>query len=82
MARLQPILHHAVICFAARHCGEDEIADLSYQRCIALLIDRLDVDPAHDDTLLTTVIILHFADQLNGKPPHLVHVSDTISKIA
>lgn len=65
MARLQPILHHAVICFAARHCGEDEIADLSYQRCIALLIDRLDVDPAHDDTLLTTVIILHFADQLN-----------------
>lgn len=77
MARLRPILHHAVICFAARQRGEDKIAGVSYQRCITLLIDRLDTDPADDETLLTSVILLHFADQLNGKLLHFVPMSDT-----
>ncbi|KAF2855187.1 hypothetical protein T440DRAFT_551441 [Plenodomus tracheiphilus IPT5] len=65
MARRRPVLHHAVICFAARHRGDDKIAEGAYQRCIPLLINRLNQDPTNDETLLTAVIILHFADQLS-----------------
>ncbi|KAI8943687.1 hypothetical protein NX059_001671 [Plenodomus lindquistii] len=65
LARRQPLLHHAVICIAARHRGDDKIAAEAYQQCITLLIDRLDRDSSNDETLLTAVITLHFADQLN-----------------
>jgi hypothetical protein len=66
-ARQCPILCHAVLCFAGRHCREDKTSEAAYQRCITLLIDRLNEDSAsYDDMLLSAVLILHFADQLNG----------------
>ena len=62
-----PVLCQAVISFAARHRREDIIAEAAYQRCIALLIDRLNEDAAsHDETLLCAIVILRFYEQLNG----------------
>jgi hypothetical protein len=62
------VLCHAVLSFAARHRREDAIADAAYQRCIALLIDRLNEPSAsHDETLLCAIVILRFYEQLNGK---------------
>jgi hypothetical protein len=70
MAREFPILRHAILCFAARHRREDRTAEAAYQRCITLLIDHLNEDSAsYDEMVLIAVILLHFADQLNGKPP-------------
>ncbi|KAF3053534.1 hypothetical protein E8E11_011480 [Didymella keratinophila] len=61
-----PVLCHAVLSFAARHSREDDIADAAYQRCIALLIDRLNEPHAsHDETLLCAIVILRFYEQLN-----------------
>jgi hypothetical protein len=61
-----PVLCHAVLSFAARHCKKDTTADLAYQRCIALLIERLNEDAAsHDETLLCAIVILRFYEQLN-----------------
>jgi hypothetical protein len=69
MARQCAILFHAVLCFAARYSREDSTAEVAYQRCVTLLIDRLNEDSAsHDEKLLVTVILLHFANQLYGKP--------------
>jgi hypothetical protein len=69
MARQSPILFHAVLCFAARHSREDSTAEAAYQRCVTLLIDRLNEDSASpDEKLLVAVILLHFADQLHGEP--------------
>jgi hypothetical protein len=66
-ARHSPILCHAVLCFAGRHRREDKTSETAYQRCITLLIARLNEDPvSYDDMLLSAVMILHFADQLNG----------------
>jgi hypothetical protein len=66
-ARRSPILYHAVLCFAGRHRREDKTSEASYQRCITLLIARLNEDSVScDDTLLSAVMILHFADQLDG----------------
>jgi hypothetical protein len=63
-----PVLCHAVLSFAARHRREDDIADAAYQRCIALLIDRLnEPNASHDETLLCAIVILRFYEQLNGK---------------
>lgn len=62
-----PVLCHAVLSFAARHCSKDAIAAAAYQRCIALLIERLNEDAAsHDETLLCAIVILRFYEQLNG----------------
>ena len=66
--KMCPVLCHAVISFAARHRREDATAQAAYQRCIALLIDRLNEDTAsHDETLLCAIVILRFYEQLNGK---------------
>lgn len=63
-----PVLCHAVLSFAARHRREDDVADAAYQRCIALLIDRLNEPSAsHDETLLCAIVILRFYEQLNGE---------------
>jgi hypothetical protein len=63
-----PVLCHAVLSFAARHRREDDIADAAYQRCIALLVDRLNEPHAcHDETLLCAIVILQFYEQLNGR---------------
>lgn len=63
-----PVLCHAVLSFAARHCSKDVTADDAYQRCIALLIERLNEDAAsHDETLLCAIVILRFYEQLNGR---------------
>jgi len=67
-ARQCPILYHAVLCFAARHRREDKTAEAAYARCVTLLIDRLNGDSAsYDEMLLSAVLLLHFADQLDGK---------------
>ncbi|KAF3047682.1 hypothetical protein E8E12_011367 [Didymella heteroderae] len=61
-----PVLCYAVLSFAARHRREDDIADAAYQRCIALLIDRLnEPNASHDETLLCAIVILRFYEQLN-----------------
>ncbi|KAL7774556.1 hypothetical protein CFE70_005468 [Pyrenophora teres f. teres 0-1] len=61
-----PVLCHAVLSFAARHCREDTTAEAAYERCIALLIERLNEDAAsHDETLLCAIVILRFYEQLN-----------------
>jgi hypothetical protein len=66
--RLCPILYQAVLCFAARHRREDKVAETAYHRCVTLLIVRLnDRSVERDDMLLSAVLILHFADQLNGE---------------
>lgn len=63
-----PVLCHAVLSFAARHREEGVSATASYQRCIALLIDRLNEDTAsHDETLLCAIVILRFYEQLSGE---------------
>ncbi len=67
MVRSCPVLCHAVLSFAARHRREDTRANDAYQRCIALLIERLSEDSAsHDETLLCAIVILRFYEQLNG----------------
>lgn len=63
-----PVLCHAVQSFAARHRKEHARAEAAYQRCIALLIDRLSENAAsQDETLLCAIVILHFYEQLNGE---------------
>lgn len=65
--KLCPVLCHAVLSFAARHRKDDVAAQAAYQRCIALLIDRLNEDQAsHDETLLCAIVILRFYEQLSG----------------
>ncbi|KAF3004873.1 hypothetical protein E8E13_005830 [Curvularia kusanoi] len=60
------VLCHSVLSFAARHRREDAIADAAYQRCIALLIRRLnEPNASHDETLLCAIVILRFFEQLN-----------------
>jgi hypothetical protein len=67
-ARESPILYYAVLCFAARHRGEDRAAETAYERCVTLLIDRINKGSArYDEMMLWAVLLLHFADQLNGK---------------
>jgi hypothetical protein len=67
-ARKCSLLRYAVLCFAGRHRREDRIAEAAYQRCITMLIDRINESSAsHDDGFLLSVLILHFADQLDGK---------------
>lgn len=62
------ILGHAVLAFAARHLKKHDIAEAAYQRCISLLIVRLNEETAsHDETLLCAIVILHFYEQLNRK---------------
>lgn len=63
-----PVLCHAVLSFAARHQREDATADAAYQRCIALLIDRLnEPNASHDEALLCAIVILRFYEQLTGE---------------
>ncbi|XP_014553323.1 hypothetical protein COCVIDRAFT_40633 [Bipolaris victoriae FI3] len=60
------VLRHAVIALAARHSRNDSVADAAYQRCISLLILRLNEEAAsHDETLLCAIVILHFYEQLS-----------------
>jgi hypothetical protein len=66
--KICPVLCHAVLSFAARHRKEEAVAEAAYQRCIALLIDRLNEDAAsHDETLLCAIVILRFYEQLSGE---------------
>jgi hypothetical protein len=66
--KLCPVLCHAVLSFAARHRKEDTVAEAAYQRCIALLINRLNEDAAsHDETLLCAIVILRYYEQLSGE---------------
>ena len=66
-ARGCPILIAAILCIAARHQGKKEQGEEAYERAITLLIDRLNESPSRfDETLLSAVLLLHFADQLNS----------------
>ncbi|KAF2851093.1 hypothetical protein T440DRAFT_68060 [Plenodomus tracheiphilus IPT5] len=70
--KLCPVLCYAVLSFAARHRQDTATADAAYQKCLALLIERLDEDAAsHDETLLCAIVILRFYEQLNGESRHL-----------
>lgn len=61
-----PVLLHAVVCFAARHQRDDATAEHAYQTCLALVIERLNLNTAlHDDDLLCAIVILRFFEQLN-----------------
>jgi len=65
-ARHCPILLHAIQSFSARHLGDDAAVDDAYERCITLLIERLNLNIAtHDEDLLCAIVILHFFEQLN-----------------
>jgi hypothetical protein len=65
---LCPVLRHAAIALAARHSRQHATADAAYQRCISILILRLNEETAsHDETLLCAIVILHFYEQLSGK---------------
>lgn len=62
-----PVLCHAVLSFAARHRRDDAVAEAAYQRCIASLIDRLnEPNASHDETLLCSIVVLRFYEQLTG----------------
>lgn len=66
------VLLNAVQSFAACHRGDVAAAGITYQQCIALLIERLNEDSAsHDETLLCAIVILRFVEQLNGKASFL-----------
>lgn len=66
-AKQCPVLLQAVLSFAARHRGDHVTAEQAYQRCIELLIERLDQrEVIHDDTVLSAIVILRFFEQLNG----------------
>lgn len=68
-AKACPILYHALLCFAARHRRDERAGEAAYERCIALLLHRLNEDPTnYDEMLLSAVLLLHFADQLDGEP--------------
>ncbi|KAF2851079.1 hypothetical protein T440DRAFT_468198 [Plenodomus tracheiphilus IPT5] len=61
-----PILRYAVLSFASRHRRDYDTAKDTYQRCITLLIDRLNENPtSHSDKLLCAIVILHYCDQLS-----------------
>lgn len=80
--KLCPVLCHAVLSFAARHRKEEAAAEAAYQRCIALLIDRLNEDAAsHDETLLCAIVILRFYEQLSGKLVHALFSTHLFSDI-
>lgn len=67
------ILVNAILCFSARHQGKSDAAEKAYERAITLLIDRLNESPVHyDEMLLSAVLLLHFADQLDCASPDQV----------
>jgi hypothetical protein len=51
-ARESRILYYAVLCFAARHRGEDRAAETAYERCVTLLIDRINKGSARYDEMM------------------------------
>lgn len=59
------ILLHAVVCFAARHLGNNAKAEEAYEACLLLVKERLDMNTAmHDVDLLCAIVILRFFEQL------------------
>lgn len=69
-----PILVNAVLCFSARHQGMHDVAERAYEVCISGLVERLTgASVYYDESLLSAVLLLHFADQLEGRPPALLH---------
>jgi hypothetical protein len=65
--KLCPVLGHAVMSSASCHCRKDTTVEAAYERCLALLIERLDEDAAsHGETVLRAIVILRSYEQLNG----------------
>ena len=63
-----PILRNAVLAFAAKHRKDVPTAEQAYQRCLNLLIDRLNSEyVTHDDALLCAIVTLRFVEQLDGR---------------
>lgn len=63
--KICPVLCYAVLSFAGRH-RQDGTAESSYNKCIHLLIERLNEAAASpDETLLCAIVILRFYEQLN-----------------
>lgn len=66
-----PVLACAVLCFSARHQKKYETAELAYENCIALLIEHLGAgSDTYNECLLSAVLVLHFADQLECTTPY------------
>jgi hypothetical protein len=62
-----PILRNAVLAFAAKHRKDVPFAEQAYQRCLNLLIDRLNSENVtHDDAILCAIVTLRFVEQLDG----------------
>ena len=68
LAKLSPILRHAVISYAARHVADADTADLAQEKCIRLLIPLLSsVASADSEAILCAIVILRVCEQLSGE---------------
>ena len=68
LVRSEPVLLHAVMCFAARHMKEPEVAAWAHEQCVELLIPRLNTANIDtDDTILCAIVILRVFEQLDGE---------------
>ncbi|KAF5575054.1 transcriptional regulatory moc3 [Fusarium subglutinans] len=66
LARSSPILLYAIISYAARHLGDNNLADEFQEKCIVLLIPLLSTETiAHDETILCAIVILRVCEQLS-----------------
>lgn len=77
-----PVLANAVVCFSARHQRRFSAAEEAYEKCITLLIQRLGAgSDTFDECLLSAVLLLHFADQLECTIPLLFFISVSVSQL-
>lgn len=68
LAKLSPILRHAVICYAARHVADVDAADLAQEKCVELLIPLLSSAASADsEAILCAIVILRVCEQLSGE---------------
>ena len=68
LAQDEEILLRAVVCFAARHLRQPEVAAQAHEQCVRLLIPRLTAaNVASDVALLCSIVILRVFEQLDGK---------------
>ena len=68
LVRSEPILLHAMMCFAARHMKQPEVAAWAHEQCVELLISRLSTPNIDtDDTILCAIVILRVYEQLDGE---------------
>lgn len=68
LAQAEEIVLRAVVCFAARHMRQPDVAAQAHEQCVRLLIPRLTAaDVASDDAVLCSIVMLRVFEQLDGK---------------